>query len=65
MPLNFIIYLVMMFWKIDKGLKFSKNMTVVCPPHTKHETSLNMPMHKYFLVIIYPFLILSFLIFEV
>lgn len=53
MPLHFIIYLVTMLCNIDKGLKISKIITVVCPPLTQHETSLyNMPMHKLSLIII-------------
>ena len=37
MPLHFIIYLVTMFCNINKGLKISKIITVVCPPLTQHE----------------------------
>lgn len=52
MPLHFIIYLVTMFCNIDKGLKISKIITVVCPPLTQHETSLyNMPMHIFLLLL--------------
>ncbi len=55
MPLYFIIYLVTMFWNIDKELKISKIIIVVRPPHRARDNLWHANAQILFLII-YPFL---------